>query len=139
MSYEEKGAGVFLVTTVATFVGYVVVVLRRAGAGPLADAPYVSAMLWAFGVAIVGAMVLRILVEIARPSETHQVDVRDKEINRRGEYVGGLILSVGMVLPLGLTLAEVDHFWIANAIYLVFVVSTSIGAIIKIVAYRRGL
>ncbi|MDG4772370.1 hypothetical protein [Solwaraspora sp. WMMD792] len=83
-------------------------------------------------------MVVRIVVEMAAPSETYQIDVRDKDINRRGDYVAGLILSVGMVLPLGLTLAELDHFWIVNAIYAVFVVSMSVGAIVKIVAYRRG-
>ncbi|MFV2010916.1 MULTISPECIES: hypothetical protein [unclassified Micromonospora] len=89
-------------------------------------------------VAIVAAMVVRIVVEMAAPSETYQIDVRDKDINRRGDYVAGLILSTGMVLPLGLTLAELDLFWIANAIYAVFMVSMSVGAIVKIVAYRRG-
>ncbi|MFV2082874.1 hypothetical protein [Micromonospora sp. LOL_021] len=138
MSYEEKGTWAFLVTTLGTYAGYVVAVVRRADGGPVTEAPYVSTMLWALGIAIVAAMVLRIMVEIAVPSETYQIDVRDKDINRRGDYVSGLVLSVGMVLPLGLTLAELDHFWIANAIYAVFVVSTSIGAIVKIVAYRRG-
>lgn len=138
MSYEEKGTWAFLVTTLGTYVGYVVAIVRRADGGPLTASPYVSTMLWALGIAIVAAMVLRIVVEMAVPSETYQIDVRDKDINRRGDYVSGLVLSVGMVLPLGLTLAELDHFWIANAIYAVFVVSTSIGAIVKIVAYRRG-
>jgi hypothetical protein len=138
VSYEEKGTWVFLVTTLGTFVGYIVAVVRRADGGPLTEAPYVSTMLWALGIAIVGAMVVRIVVEMAAPSETYQIDVRDKDINRHGDYVTGLVLSVGMVLPLGLTLAELDHFWIANAIYAVFVGSTSIGAIVKIVAYRRG-
>ncbi|WP_326552415.1 hypothetical protein [Micromonospora sp. NBC_01813] len=138
MSYEEKGTWAFLVTTLGTYLGYVVAVVRRAGGGPLTEAPYVSTMLWALGIAIVAAIVLRIVVEMAVPSESYQIDVRDKDINRRGDYVTGLTLSVGMVLPLGLTLAELDHFWIANAIYAVYVVSTSIGAIVKIVAYRRG-
>ncbi|MFV2021648.1 hypothetical protein [Micromonospora sp. LOL_023] len=138
MSYEEKGTWAFLVTTLGTYAGYVVAIVRRADSGPLTAAPYVSTMLWALGIAVVAAMVLRIVVEMAVPSETYQIDVRDKDINRRGDYVSGLVLSVGMVLPLGLTLAELDHFWIANAIYAVFVVSTSIGAIVKIVAYRRG-
>ena len=138
MSYEEKGTWAFLVTTLGTYAGYVVAVVRRGAGGPLTEAPYVSTMLWALGIAIVAAMVVRIVVEMAVPSETYQIDVRDKDINRRGDYVSGLILSVGMVLPLGLTMAELDHFWIANAIYAVYVVSTSIGAIVKIVAYRRG-
>jgi len=33
---------------------------------------------------------------------------------------------------------EADHFWIANAIYLVFVAQAMVGAVIKLIAYRRG-
>jgi hypothetical protein len=43
-----------------------------------------------------------------------------------------------MVGPFVLALLEADHFWIANAIYLVFVVQAVVGTIIKLVAYRRG-
>ena len=43
-----------------------------------------------------------------------------------------------MIVPFVLTLAEFDYFWIANAIYLAFVVSAVVGTIVKLVAYRRG-
>src|SRR5215475_6765321 len=38
-----------------------------------------------------------------------------------------------------LALAEVDYFWIANAIYLGFVLWAVVGSVIRLVAYRRGL
>ena len=44
-----------------------------------------------------------------------------------------------MAAPLILAAAEADHFWIANTIYLAFVLSTVTGSVAKIVAYRRGL
>ena len=44
-----------------------------------------------------------------------------------------------MVVPFVLALAEFDHFWIANAMYLVFVLSAVVGAAVKLVAYRRGI
>ena len=44
--------------------------------------------------------------------------MRDRDNGRFGEYVGGIVLGVGMVVPFALTLAEFDYFWIANAIYL---------------------
>ena len=44
-----------------------------------------------------------------------------------------------MFVALSLVLLEVDHFWIASAMYLVFATSGFIGTIVKIVAYRRGL
>jgi hypothetical protein len=38
-----------------------------------------------------------------------------------------------------LALAKVDYFWIANVIYLGFVLWAVVGSAIKLVAYRRGL
>ena len=43
-----------------------------------------------------------------------------------------------MVVPFVLTLAESDYFWIANAMYLAFVLAAVVGAAVKLVAYRRG-
>jgi len=138
MSYEEKGAWVYLVVSVGAFVAYVVVILGRLGAAPVAGVHFVTPLLWCIGVAIGANIVGRILFEIARPSESHQVDRRDKEITRQGEYVGGLVLAILMVVPFALALAEVDHFWIANAIYAAFVTYAVTGTVVRLVAYRRG-
>ena len=53
--------------------------------------------------------------------------MRDRDIGRFGEYFAGTVLGVGMVVPFVLTLAEFDYFWIANAMYLAFVLSASSG------------
>ncbi|MFD2762840.1 hypothetical protein [Micromonospora eburnea] len=37
-----------------------------------------------------------------------------------------------------MALADRDQFWIANVIYLGFVLSAVVGSAAKIVAYRRG-
>jgi hypothetical protein len=42
------------------------------------------------------------------------------------------------VAALLMAMAEWDHFWIANVIYLAFVLSAILGSVAKIVAYRRG-
>jgi hypothetical protein len=65
-------------------------------------------------------------------------DQRDKEIYRFGEYIGQSFLVIGGVAALVMAMAEVDHFWIANAIYLAFFLSAILGSVAKIVAYRRG-
>jgi hypothetical protein len=80
-----------------------------------------------------------ILIAVMAPDDAGKRDQRDKDVNRYGEYVGGLVLGVAAIVPFLLALAEADHFWIANTIYLAFVVSTIAGSIVKIVAYRRGL
>ncbi|MFF0865169.1 hypothetical protein ACFYUV_25685 [Nonomuraea sp. NPDC003560] len=139
MSYEEKGAWVYLVATAGAYVAYVIVILSRAGDGPLSAVPYVAPMVWAIGISIVLSIVGRIVVEIVKPSESHKSDVRDREINRSAQHVGGVVLAASMVVPLGLTMAEADHFWIANAIYAALVLSTLVATPLRLLAYRRGL
>ena len=36
-------------------------------------------------------------------------------------------------------MADVEQFWIANSLYLAFVLAAITSAVVKIVAYRRGL
>lgn len=139
MSYEERGQWVYLAATTIAYGAYLVLMLGRAGTTPLTEIDYQPLVLWTVGAAIVGSIVGRIVIEVVRPSESHREDVRDREIGRFGEYVSGIILGIGMVGPFVLALVEAEHFWIANAIYLVFVVQAVIGTIIKLVAYRRGL
>jgi hypothetical protein len=44
-----------------------------------------------------------------------------------------------MLAPFVLALTESDYFWIANAMYLAFVLSAFTSSVVKVVAYRRGL
>lgn len=139
MSYEEKGMWVYLVTTVGSFAVYVAVILDRAGGAPLARVSYVAPMLLTIGISIVASIVGRIAVETARPSDRHRRDARDRDINRFGEYVGALVLAVAMAVPFVLALADVDQFWIANAMYAAFTMWALVSTSVKLVAYRRGL
>jgi hypothetical protein len=43
-----------------------------------------------------------------------------------------------MILPFGLALTEAPYFWIANAMYVVFVIAGISAAAAKLVLYRRG-
>ena len=139
MSFEEKGNWVFLVVNVLTYLAYLSIILGRAGDVPLAEVPYVSTMLWTIGIAIALSIVGNIAVAISKPSEADKSDERDKDIKRFGEYVGGIVLAIGMLVPFGLALAESESSWIANAMYLAFVLSALTSSVVKVVAYRRGL
>lgn len=139
VSYEERGAWVYLVAVVATFAGYVAVVLARADGGRLADVDYVAPLLWSIGISIAVTIAGRIAIEVVRPGEGTVADVRDKEIGHRGDRITGLVVGVGVVAPLWLALAEADYFWIANAIYAISALGAVIGTAVTLVAYRRGL
>jgi hypothetical protein len=138
MSYEEKGQWVYLAATAVAYGGYLALMLGGAGTTPLPEIDYQPILLGSIGVGIAGSIIGRIAIEIVRPSESPTEDVRDRDIGRFGEYVAGIVMGVGMVGPFILALTEADHFWIANAIYLVFVAQAMVGAVIKLIAYRRG-
>ena len=138
MSYEERGQWVYLVVTVVTVTAYVVLLLARANGTPLAALDYVPLLLSMIVAGIVVSIVGRILVAVVWHGEGHDTDVRDRDIDRLGEYFGGLILGIGMVVPFILAITEADYFWIANAMYFVFALASVVSASMKLVAYRRG-
>lgn len=146
MTYEERGQWVYLLITAVTVAAYAVLVIGRANGTPLPEVDYQPIMLWTIGLGIAGSIIGRIGVEIIgrvgdevrKQSGGLTSDVRDRDIDRFGEYIGGIILGVGMVVPFILALAEADHFWIANSMYLTFALAAMAGATIKLIAYRRG-
>jgi len=139
MSFEEKGAWIYAVIAAALPVIYFAMVLGQLPQAAAGDIEFQVPLVAAIGATIGLTIVAHIVVAIAAPDDAGKRDQRDKDINRYGEYVGGLVLGVAAVVPLILALAEADHFWIANTLYLAFILSTVIGSIVKIVAYRRGL
>ncbi len=140
MSYEERGVWIYLGVAVVAFAAYVVAVLVLAGGRPVAEVPYVPVLLWVLGVSMLVNIAVRILVELARPGESgRRQDVRDRDIGRFGEVVGGSVLSVAVLGVLVLAVLEVEHFWIANALYVAFVAQAVSSSVVKVVAYRRGL
>lgn len=139
MTYEEKGTWLLLVIAIGGYAVYLGLLLRAADGGPLVDAPYVAPMLWAIGGAIVAGIVLRGLLEIVWRSERQSADVRDRAIDRMGSAVGSSFVTIGATGALVLAMVEAPHFWIANALYLAFVVSGIVAPVAKLIAYRRGL
>lgn len=139
MSFEEKGTWVYAVIAVTLAVTYFAIVLGQLPQTAVVNVAYQVPLLAAIGATIGLTIAAHIVVAITAPDDAGKRDQRDKDINRYGEYVGGVVLGVSAVVPLALALAEADHFWIANTIYLAFILSTVSGSIVKIVAYRRGL
>jgi hypothetical protein len=139
MSYEEKGTWVYLVTSAGAYAVYLVIILGRVAQTPVAEVPYISVLLWTSGASMVASMAGRVLVETASPSDSRRGDVRDKEIYRFGEYASRWFLVAGAAAALGMAMAKWDYFWIANVIYLGFVLWAVAGSVLKLVAYRRGL
>jgi hypothetical protein len=139
MSYEEKGTWVYLVAVAGAYAVYLAIILGRVQGTPVSEVPYVSVLLWTTVASVVASTLGRTLIETARPSDSRRKDVRDREIYRFGEYASRWFVVGGAAAGFFLALAKVDYFWIANVIYLGFVLWAIVGSVLKIVAYRRGL
>ena len=138
MTSEEKRAWVLAIVSAVAYAAYVVILLGRSRQVPLSQVAYASTLLWSIGAAIAASIVLHIASNIGAGREGHQKDQRDREIQRFGDHVGQSFVIVAGVVALALSLGQVSHFWIANVIYLGFVLSAILGSTAKIAAYRVG-
>ena len=149
MPFEEKVTWVSAIVAAIVPAVYFAVVLDQLGAVAASEIAYQRPLLIAVGVSIALTIVGSILMgigsgiaaEIAQPGSGDQVgrkDERDVTIGRRGELAGYYVASAGAVGVMALTMLEYAHFWIANALYLSFVVAALVSAAVKLVAYRRG-
>ncbi|MFD5826696.1 hypothetical protein [Lentzea sp. NPDC060358] len=139
VAFEEKRAWALAVIALVGYAAYAVVVVSRIGGRPLADVPYVGAMLWTMGLGIVAGIVSGIWFGIAARHDGLQSDERDQEIGRFGDHVGQSFVVIGGVTAMVLAMLEVPHFWIANVLYLCFVLSAVLGSFAKLAVYRRGM
>lgn len=139
MSYEEKGTWAYLVAVAGAYAVYLAIILGRLQDTPVAQVPYAWVLLWTTVASVVASTAGRTLVETVRPSDSRRRDVRDKEIYRFGEYASRWFVVGGAAAGFFMALARVDYFWIANVIYLGFVLWAIAGSVVKLAAYRRGL
>jgi len=136
VSLEERFTWVEGIIAVGGYLVYLALLLGRAG-DDLAATPYVDLMLWTIGGAIVAGILGAIVVGATTRNQAK--DSRDREIYRRGEATGYALVVAGALGALVLAWLEADHFWIANVVYLGFVLSGILAFVAKSVMYRRGL
>lgn len=143
MVYEERNAWAGLVVGVVAMATYVILVLQQADGGPLTSVDWLPLMLWTIGLSIVVIIVTGILWGIiagaSDPDGVGRSDVRDRDIGRMGSRVEHAFLVIAGLGVIALCAIGADVFWIANTMFLGFAVSSFIGGIARVVAYRRGL
>jgi MFS family permease len=143
MVYEERNIWSSLIVSVIGTIVYVMIVLQQADGGPLTDVDWVPIMLWIVGASIVGAIVLSVVWGIlAGMFDTDGVgkrDQRDRDIAHMSTRVGQAFLIIAGLGVLVLCAFEADWFWIANTMYFGFALSSIVGGIASVIAYRRGL
>ena len=139
MSYEEKGIWAYLIAVAGSYAVYVVIIIGRLGTTPVSQVHYAATLLWTTVASTAASVAIRTAMETARPSESHRRDVRDREIGRFGEHASRWFVVFAAGAAMLMAMARWEYFWIANVIYLGFVLWAIAGSVLKVVAYRRGL
>jgi hypothetical protein len=135
MSKQEKRAWIQVICALGAYGTYLVLVLSQAGGRELSTVPYAVPLLATIG----GSIVAAILLDIFIGGRAERRDQRDREISRFGDATGYAFVVIGALGALLLAVARFDGFWIANLVYLCFVLSAVLGSIARIVAYRSGM
>ncbi|WP_248304854.1 hypothetical protein [Devosia sp. FKR38] len=138
MPYQEKSAWILLLASLLSYGWYVTTVLGSLAGAPLQAAAYQAPLLWSIGVSLVAVIVLHILAAIVVPGGTGKMDQRDRDIYRLSEYTGQSFVVIGALAAMAMALAAWHPFWIANVIYLCFMLAAVLSTITRIALYRFG-
>lgn len=141
MPIGQKRAWVMMVASALAYTVYVVVLLTRRDGGPLAETAYVAPLLWTVGGSVAATVLAEIVIAVSSRREgksAWRTDERDREIDRFGEHAGQAFVVIGGLAALGLAMLEAGYFWIANVIYLAFVLSAVLGSAARLSAYRQN-
>ena len=139
MTDEEKGVWAYLLASAGAYAVHLAIVVPRLVHTPAADVSFLMPLLVTTPASVVVATVIRSGLEVTRPSDMGKADVRDREIARFGEHASRWCVVGGAIAGFIGARNRWDYFWIANVIYLGFVLWAVVGSVVRLVAYRRGL
>jgi hypothetical protein len=138
MSFKGRVTAVMLVTLIIVYGWYFLQVLFAASTTPIDEIAYQALMFIVVVVLVVLAIVGISVVGALAPNDTDEEDERDRLIEMRGDQAGGYMLAIGALFALGMTMVEVEYFWIANTLLAGLVLSEIGKAGLMVAAYRRG-
>ncbi len=140
MTFEEKSQWAYgFASLVAPAVYLVWLAGKITDVTSVADIDYVRTMLWAIGAGIIVNVIGGMFVRASNPDEADKRDARDRDIIRRGNAVGFIVFSTLVVGPFVLAMRDADTFWIANALYLAYILTALTTVVVKATLYRKGI
>ena len=147
MSYEEKSTWINLAIQVGLGIWYTSRIWSKAQTASVTDISYVGDLVTLVVATVILTVAVTIVVSIVLAGraaitgdtmDIDRTDERDKTIGRLAGNIGGIVLAVAMVVPLGLAVFEFDHFWIVHAMLAGFFLSELVAGGVKVFRYRRG-
>lgn len=142
MGYAERNTWVQVVAGIVGAIVYLALLLPQLAVRDADDVPWqwpmVATIVGSIIASIVVALVWGIAVGMRDREAASAADQRDREIEWFGDRVGQAFLVIGGVAALILAMVGADAFWIGNTIFAGFLLSSTIGGIARLVAYRKG-
>ncbi len=139
MSFQAKSTVVMLTALVAAYGWYGLTVFRLAADNPVNDIRYQPLVLIVVVPLVVIATIGHIIISALNPSEADTTDERDREIARRGSVIGGWVVSAAALGAVFVSMAEIDHFWVAHLLLAGLVLAELTDGLWRLVLYRRGV
>lgn len=141
MSFKEKVNLAMLVILAGVFGWYFGVVIPPfAGLDDLPSAGSLWGLMIFFTVLpLTLSVVALIILASLSPKEAGTGDERDRRIEIRAEARSAYVLTVGVIGAIGFLLFDTEPFWVANALLASLAASEIVKAVLRAVAYRRGV
>ncbi|PKQ25539.1 MAG: hypothetical protein CVT64_08950 [Actinobacteria bacterium HGW-Actinobacteria-4] len=138
MSFHEKSQWAYAFAAFVTAAVYFAWLGTQLGDTPAADIDYRGALLWTIGISMVIHALGTGFVRGATPKGEDKPDLRDRDVNRRGDALSFYVFSALAAGPLVLALVDAPMFWVANVLFAAFAFTAVFGVVAKSVLYRKG-
>ncbi len=138
MTFPEKSALTMTTILIVVFGGYFAIVLGVIADSPDRDLAYTGLMVGVAVILTILAAVSHVLLAVVFRSQANAYDERDRLVELRSERIAGYVLALGVCAGIGLAMAQVDVFWIAQALIGALVAAEVLDGIVKLVLYRRS-
>ncbi|HDH03566.1 MAG TPA: hypothetical protein ENH15_04910 [Actinobacteria bacterium] len=137
-TFQEKSAITMTTILAVVFGGYFALVLAVVAETQDRDVAYTGLLIAAAVIVTILAATSHLFLALVFRSQANAHDERDWLVGLRSERIAGYVLALGVCAGIGLAIAQVDAFWIAQALIASFVAAEVLEGIVKVVLYRRS-
>mgnify|MGYP001801485062 CR=1 FL=1 len=137
-TFQEKSAVTMTAILIAVFGGYFALVLTEVAETPDRDIAYTALLAAAAVVVTILAATSHVLLALVFRSQANAADERDWIVGLRSERIAGYVLALGIFSGIGVAIAQVVVFWIAQVLIASLVAAEVLEGIVKVVLYRRA-
>jgi len=136
MSRDEAYNWIFAVVTLIATITYLAILIPRSIGTPVGDVSFVAPLAWIAAIGMSVGFGVAGILHAAWPKEGRVSDERDKEIELIGQYVGSGMVTIGAMAALVLSCFSADRYWVANSLFIGFLLGGLFTALTRAAAYH---